>query len=1228
MSADRIRLKWLIGISLVIAIAMAALVSWITEPSKTMVESSPSFSTTPEVNFTVQPLVVLPDRGEPRTLRLSHLEEVVQQFQNDPQRPVGEFAHVLLSLADVRIQLHRFAGAQEAVEIARQLVPDPASWPFREAEFLQQELREWEQADDKQRQIRRDRSNHHELALSLYAAGEYLKASRAARQAVALQRQLTASSSGSSSASERAKLADELLLLGRLALEHSDTYLEAEGILKEARELCLNVRGPKHPAYAGFLTALAEADDDRGNFEIANPLYEEALEVLRSTRGELNLDFARTLALQGRMHLDWWEEYAAGKGYRALQIRQQLLGEDHLECAESFEHLGMNALWLLNFDKAKELLERAYAIRKRDQGDHHPDTAEPRSWLSLVYMNKGDVAQAWLMLQDAIQTTEEHHGKQHPRLVPLFANVAHLGQWDWNQPRGEREGRRSLEIAEKMGTSHHPATFDVMAAMSNLMLEEESPYGIAQLRRYSPSVISAFLRKAVAAHEAWPRSQQLPSFAESFINLAHVGYWDDYVSVTPDEADAFLDRAFLNIQKYGADLHPRYAEYLFSLGRKHLWRGEEAEAMDCMKRSLNDIERHYGLVLSERRAGAWRSLSGTYMHAGVPSMEMDQCLKTTARLDEEIYRQNAAGQCDVDRYCMSRARFFAVGTCVLHAGVRFTDSERYQQVLSTKGQTAVLHSNERQLYERPELRNQVDTVRQVRRELKSVAYDMPRNPVVHPQWRENLFAIADQKEARERELAILARPFMPEAKNIDAEEVQASVPSDAVLLDFVNYTELGRPQSGRGRLARTRRVGVFVVRRDAPIQFLCLGSSDVIDRAVADWLESLRSDTLTNSPNDDRASEVARLLWDPLQSAIGDQRFVLIAPDGPVCFVPFAALPGRNEGTYLIEDITIGYIPSARQWLELLDREFQPQVDGLLAVGDVDYQGGIIRGRERMTLGMRAFNPTDAAWENLPATRAEAEQICELIESLTPAATTGKIRTRLLTGNEPTIETLQAALSERWRYFHFAGHGLFADLQTDWGNNDPVSSQAGAPQRLVSDEAIVFGRAPQLLSGLVLTTPKGSGHPSDVILTAEEVDGLDLRGTEMVVLSACETALGNTVGGEGVLGLQRAFLNAGARSTVTSLWKVNDAATSLLMERFYERLWKDRLPKWEALRQAQLDLLRKPQLLRERETLLVSRGLMTGKTVKTDGQSDELKKTDRQSHPSLWAAFVLYGDGR
>ncbi len=152
-----------------------------------------------------------------------------------------------------------------------------------------------------------------------------------------------------------------------------------------------------------------------------------------------------------------------------------------------------------------------------------------------------------------------------------------------------------------------------------------------------------------------------------------------------------------------------------------------------------------------------------------------------------------------------------------------------------------------------------------------------------------------------------------------------------------------------------------------------------------------------------------------------------------------------------------------------------------------------------------------------------------------------------------------------------------------------------------------------LLSGLALA---GANQPSDSdddgILTADEVETLDLRGVEMAVLSACETGLGEIAGGEGVLGLQRAFQVAGARTTVTSLWKVDDVQTQVLMVRMYRNMVLGGMGTYEALREAQLWMLRE--------------GPRRDSRITTDATVPATKSN--RSPPYYWAPFVLSGDWR
>ena len=159
----------------------------------------------------------------------------------------------------------------------------------------------------------------------------------------------------------------------------------------------------------------------------------------------------------------------------------------------------------------------------------------------------------------------------------------------------------------------------------------------------------------------------------------------------------------------------------------------------------------------------------------------------------------------------------------------------------------------------------------------------------------------------------------------------------------------------------------------------------------------------------------------------------------------------------------------------------------------------------------------------------------------------------------------------------------------------------------------VAGYHPDSLCGLALAGANQQAEPGqdDGILTALAVEELDLSHAQLATLSACETGLGRTAGGEGVLGLQRAFQLAGAKSTVTTLWKIPDKASQLLMTDFYANLWDQdkHLSKLEVLRQAQLKMLREG----------ANRGL--------ELPEDKFVNEGRLP-PYYWAAFELSGDWR
>jgi CHAT domain-containing protein len=348
-----------------------------------------------------------------------------------------------------------------------------------------------------------------------------------------------------------------------------------------------------------------------------------------------------------------------------------------------------------------------------------------------------------------------------------------------------------------------------------------------------------------------------------------------------------------------------------------------------------------------------------------------------------------------------------------------------------------------------------------------------------------------------------------------------------------------------------------------------------------------------------------RLVWDVLSEGLDGAQTVLVSPDGVMGRIPLQALPGKQPDTFLIEDLSIAVVPVPQMLCERRNPDVSSKSaapPALVMVGNVDFEsepGGEQRSADRSASAARG---KAQRFGSLPGTRAEIEALRRLYQAhfKQPARPP-------LQGSAATESELRKNVAGA-QYLHLATHGFFAPSQ--FKAADSVSANPLAAE--MDQAGQVAGWNPGLLSGIVLAgANQDAGYQQDDgILTAAEVADLNLSTARLVVLSACETGLGQIAGGEGALGLQRAFQIAGARTVVSSLWKVDDAATQLLMAQFYENLWQKRMPTVAAFRQAQLSLLRNS----------VDTSSLRGLDVESDQPS-----TSARLSPRLWAAFVISG---
>ncbi len=372
-----------------------------------------------------------------------------------------------------------------------------------------------------------------------------------------------------------------------------------------------------------------------------------------------------------------------------------------------------------------------------------------------------------------------------------------------------------------------------------------------------------------------------------------------------------------------------------------------------------------------------------------------------------------------------------------------------------------------------------------------------------------------------------------------------------------------------------------------------MGDAETLETALSAFREAIAGrgiDVL------ERARQLDALTMEKIRPLLGDAGKLLISPDGGLNLVPFAALVDET-GHFLIENFGLSYVTSGRDLLRPVSP--LPSREDPLVLGGAHFNATpqYSRGEANRSRDMQALE-----FGHLPGTKNEAKQIRKIL---------GLPKNRLRIGKAANEEAVKSVRGPR--ILHLATHGFFlpdSSTNLQQGTNHPEY----VSRRLQE--------APLLRSGLALTgfnnRHKVTGA-NDGVLTAEEVKNLDLWGTEVVTLSACETGLGDVQNGEGVFGLRRALVLAGARTQVMSLWKVDDRATSDLMVSWYEQLNRG-VPRAEAMRAVQL------AALQGRHLPATNRPLARGLRNKGEADVPADPRLSGTRHPYYWASFIVSGE--
>ncbi len=826
----------------------------------------------------------------------------------------------------------------------------------------------------------------------------------------------------------------------------------------------------------------------------------------------------------------------------ALLARAIAIGEAH-EAAEP-RHLA-HSLTLLagmlaetgDYPRGAEAYARVLAIQAAAEGDASINVAATQTNYGSLLRDWGRFAEAAVQYESALITYETQLGSLHQYVATALTNLAGL-----RQSLGDHEAalpmfERAVDIYERTVGPEHEWTATGLNNLGTAMQSAGDYEGAADaFGRASQTYL-----RILGPDHPWTLAART--------NLAEVYRGQERFTEARDEYTAIIAATS---KRLGKD-HPRVGIARGRLAWVHWWLDENQDAIDQADLGLETLRASLG-DFHPTTSEAWaqwaefnRVLDNRDEARGAAAVSYDGAMVgIVPLLDVTSERERMAMVAEVrDKVDLVLSLYDQPGDELLLYGVMLGWKSIVMRTLAIQRET-LLAGRE------PELAEQLEALAAVRGELATATFAEP-DPDLAEAHRAEVAALTQRKERLERSLARASADFEHAlgAVEIDAPAICKTLRRDEAVVDYLRFDYL--PLVGTREPEEIGEVYLAFVLRggdcDAPVR-VPLGAALPVDTAVAKFRRRVANPAQATAAAR-HAGELRALVWDPLAEALEGRTRVRIVPDGSLNSVPFAALPAA-DGSFLVEQFEISYLDSALALIQP-DRKSKPR--GHLVVGGVAYDEG-----QALAL---AEPDTDAA----PTLRSQGLRGVEDFGYLANTATEAdEVAAALGRGREPVVrlggadatEAQVRAAAAGKRSIHLATHGFFAT------GEEGAALEGGA-------------RNPMLLSGIVLAgvnDRNATRGDDDGVLTAEEVVSLDLRGTELVTLSACETGLGEVADGEGVMGLRRAFALAGADALVFSLWQVPDAETRELMTGFYEDLSaRKRSDPSDALRQAQLALI-------------------------------------------------------
>jgi CHAT domain-containing protein len=855
-------------------------------------------------------------------------------------------------------------------------------------------------------------------------------------------------------------------------------------------------------------------------------------------------------------------EYSKALAYqqKALAIIEDFLGETHFSIAASYHNLGMIYKAMGDYPNALIAYQKALAIRIKVPGNEHEDIAEIFASMGVLYGTMGDYIKALEYLKRALAINEKILGKEHSTTADSYHNMAVFYRTIDDYPKALEYFQKSLAIMEKTSGKETLTTaigYNQLGVLHSIM--ENYPIALE------------YAQKSVAIHEK-VLGKEHPTLAISYNNLGSLyEKMEEY-----SKALEYHNKALVIREKVFGKEHVDSASSYTNLASVYASMGDYPKALKDSLKAMAIFEQflgkdHPATSLSYANTSVYYKNINDYpksfyyakrsfdiflknkdqVFTVLDTRQKDKYLKAN---DYNVYWILRMSSEYLSQLKEEKKSFKAneLRSSIFNAWLNYKGS-----IFDSENTISILYASTNDA----RLKEKIDKLVSSKRMLAKLYQSLPK-PEEKGTWQKRIKTTEANIAELTNEISIKVSSFKEQQglKSISYKDISSYLKEDELYIDYaragsnyylfcidnkeqIKFIQIDEKSTIRiDRLAREFRVEITTI----------LNDDDITD-------EKLK--TLSSSSKEILSGLFELVLNKPLENKFNNKSKLIISPDGALRLLPFEALYDKTNKKYFIEEKEIRYIPSGKELLRLYkyskdkvanswsvifaNPDFNTRITAVsrpqLAITPNTNRSSIIKSLFRMR-----FNP-------LPGTQAEAKAIKATLD-----------KGMLLEYQQEKATESNLMKVKQPRILHIATHGFF-----------------------INDKTIPN---PMLKSGLALAGANNSAirGESDGIVTALKLSGLDLKGTDLVVLSACETGVVDIDATDSVSGLSKAFIQAGARDIVMSLWSVNDRATKDLMGSFYQEM-KSSLNYAQALKKAKLKMIKEAR------------------------------------HPFYWAAFVVSG---